>query len=151
MAWLASIPRRLESEQTALAPARWGDRSFLAAVLGAPAYPLRVWLVARRAWRPLWVVRAGPERIGLAGLYDLRVGVEARLTVVLDDAYRGAGHGTRVFRLLCQALAERAVVRRLLAEVAPDNAPCLAALRSAGFEEVDRRRGHVLLARELGG
>lgn len=156
MVRLAAIPRRLSARGTALAPVRWRDLGFVGAAPGLlpagrrlPPRSFGTWLAVRCTLRPAWVVWAGPERIGVAGLYGLRPGTEAYLSLWLDPTHRGRGHGTRAFRLLCEALGTRAAVRRVLAEVATDNAACLGALRRAGFEPVGRAGGRRVLVREL--
>jgi acetyltransferase len=76
---------------------------------------------------------------------------EAELAITIADSWHGLGLGTVMLRRLCER-AREVRVRRLRAEMMPDNEGMLRLLRSAGMvdetQEDGRVVGHLELARE---
>jgi acetyltransferase len=74
---------------------------------------------------------------------------EAELAVTVADSWHGRGLGTVLLRRLCER-AREVGVRRLRAEMMPENEAILRLLRSAGMtdetEEDGRVVGHLVLA-----
>jgi GNAT superfamily N-acetyltransferase len=100
------------------------------------------------------------RHVGLAGLIDAAEGpvpvataryvrVEddapdsAEMAFVVLDAYQGKGIGRHMFRHLA-GIARRRNIRRLVADVLPDNYPMLEVLRRSGYAVRQIRRGDVL-------
>jgi len=81
-----------------------------------------------------------------------RAGEEAEISVVLAPSRRGAGLGTRMIAEATELqLASRPELRRVVAEVGPENERSLAAFQRAGYRplEDEPRGGGTLLAHSV--
>lgn len=111
----------------------WSEASFWAELA---ARPRRDYVVLQE--RP--ADGGDPAVIGYAGL-DLAGEVADVMTIAVDPARRGRGHGQVLLRHLLERAAD-AGASRVLLEVRADNEPALALYARHGFAEVHRRRGY---------
>jgi hypothetical protein len=113
------------------------------------------------AWPPLWqsmrtalpiayCVEFAGKPVGLAGLYDLRVGESAGMSLmILDRMHRRKGYGRRVFTLLTQNLRRQRLVKKVFVEVETDNEDSLSFWRGLGFTQETCLQNSVRLSLSL--
>ncbi|MBT0955886.1 ribosomal protein S18-alanine N-acetyltransferase [Alphaproteobacteria bacterium KMM 3653] len=69
------------------------------------------------------------------------------LTIAIDPAHQGRGHGTALLRALLETLQDRGAATCFL-EVSAENAPALALYAQNGFAQTGRRSGYYHTASE---
>lgn len=140
---------------------RWQDLPGVLAIEDA-AFPDDAWSPAsfwgELAGRPRrdYVVLEDGSLIGYAGL-DLAGETADVMTIAVDPARRGEGHGVRLLNALLER-AEAAGATQVLLEVRADNEAAIGLYARAGFTELSRRRGYyhpgpvdaLILRREVG-
>lgn len=142
------------TDRPTLRPMRWWDLDAVAA-LEREAFPDTAWSVetfwAELAGVPVtrsYLVAVDDGRdtdgacvlVGYAGISISGADADVQ-TVVVRPAWRGRGVATALVEALTQHAAERGV-RRLLLEVAADNAPARRLYSQLGFTDVGVRRAY---------
>ncbi len=151
------LPAVMVDGDVRLRLARVLDAPFLTAGLGGgvllqasglepplPLSRLSLWWWMRQRFDLIYCLERGEEKLGLAGIYDLRPGLSAEVALVIfDGRRRRRGYGSRAFRLLAENLKGRSVVRRLFVRVRMDNRAGLSFWRALGFSEAGARDGII--------
>ncbi len=152
------IPRTMADGGLRLRPVRIFDASFITEGFleeGISPYrnirPLPLWLSlwwwTRKTFLPAYCIEYDTERIGFMGLYNLRPGESAWLSLVIFvKEMRRHGYGRRAFHLLLQSLKRYSVVKRLYVEVRGDNRGALSFWRRMGFAEIKSQGGIVTMS-----
>ena len=96
-----------------------------------------------RADRRLYVGLLDGEPCGFARL-DLEEGGEAEISVAVAPKLRERGVGRSLIRAAAAAAFD-AEIRRVRAEIKPDNAASLRAFESVGFEREESRNGMIVM------
>lgn len=96
--------------------------------------------LAARPRRDYVVAEVGDQLLGYAGL-DLAGENADVMTIAVDPAGRGQGHGVTLLRELLERAA-RSGATQVMLEVRADNAPAIGLYERHGFVEVHRRRGY---------
>lgn len=109
---------------------------------GGGRNPTRSWLSLYRSLRTAlpvaYCIVCGGKTVGLAGLYDIRAGESAGMSLeIFDGNYRRKGYGRRTFALLTGNLERQRLVGRVFVEVKEDNQASLSFWMALGFT-----RGH---------
>jgi len=101
------------------------------------------------AWRRAWIAREGVDIVGsvdLAGPPIRAVSHRCRLAMGLEAAWRGKGVGRRLLDAALEFARATSGIDHVDLATFGDNAAALALYRSAGFEEIGRRRDAFRLA-----
>jgi RimJ/RimL family protein N-acetyltransferase len=88
--------------------------------------------------------------IGFLGIYNMQLGRELWVSLVLFDAKdRGRGYGSRALELLLSSLQGDQIVKRVCGEVLPNNTDSLRLLKRLGFDVFAREHDRLLLRMQL--
>jgi len=155
------LPERFDTPRLAVRPVQERDLAALLAVNGdaqtVQFLPYAQWqaMADAQAWlqrmrtledggtarQYVIATRDGDEAIGTVLLFRLEAASQrAELGYVLGRAHWGRGLAREALQGVCAALFDAAMVRRLEAEVDPDNLASAALLRSLGFSHEGRLR-----------
>lgn len=159
----ARVPRHMEVDHVRLRTVRVFDGSFLcdglrdkdvlaATGLSEPRSSswLFVWWWIKKTFILAYCIECDSRRIGFIGLYDLRLGKSAEISLaIFDNDWRRHGHGTRAFSLLAQRLERGSIIERVLAQVRADNHSALSFCRRLGFVEIGILDGVVNMSMDL--
>lgn len=92
---------------------------------------------------------AGHRIIGLAGLYDMELGLKLRLSLaIFNPEDRGRGYGEKALRLLLSLLQENRAAEMVYAEILKSNVPSLRLCRKLGFDVKESFQNRLLLERD---
>lgn len=109
-----------------------------------------IWWSVRSALPIAYRIECAGKPVGLAGLYDLRVGESAGMSLmILDRMYRRKGYGRRVFTLLTQNLRRQRLVQKVFVEVETDNEDSLSFWMGLGFTQETCLQNRVRLSLSL--
>jgi RimJ/RimL family protein N-acetyltransferase len=156
------FPRSLRDDNLRLRPLRIADGRFIAAGLadeailracGMPSPPAASWFSliwwTRRTYPLAFCIELDGRRIGFLGLYRLRPGKSALMSLaIFDETCRNCGYGTRALELVVQHLRERRLVERLAVDVMQES-PALNFWMKAGFREASAAGGVLTMTRDL--
>ena len=108
------------------------------------------WWWIKKTYTSSFCIELASRPIGFIGLYDMRLGKSAGITLVIfDSAFRRHGYGTRAFKLLLQNLQRHSVAKKIFVEVRRDNHIALSFWRSLGFAEVSSLEGIINMSLDL--
>jgi RimJ/RimL family protein N-acetyltransferase len=97
-------------------------------------------------------IECGSKRIGFIGLYDLRLGESAEMTLVIfDKNIRRHGYGSRVFRIFTQNLKKISLLKRIMVRVKTDNSISTSFWQKLGFRELHVADGIKTMFIDLNG
>jgi RimJ/RimL family protein N-acetyltransferase len=158
------FPQYLHDNSLRLRPLRFGDGRFMAAGLtddiivcacGRSKPPAASWVSlmwwVRKTYPLAFCVELHARRIGFLGLYHLRPGKSAALSLaIFDEACRNRGYGTRVLKLFMQHLQQRSRLQRLAVDVRQDNQAALSFWKKSGFSETCTAEGVLTMIRVCG-
>lgn len=100
-----------------------------------------LWWSLRSIFPLIYCVKCGRKRAGLIGLYDLKIGESASMSLIISDRdLRRKGYGGRAFRLLRQSLEKHRFIETIFVEVETDNHGSLSFWQKLGFA-IDRSIG----------
>jgi RimJ/RimL family protein N-acetyltransferase len=108
------------------------------------------WWFVRKTYSFAYCIVTGANPIGFIGLYDLKPGRSAEMSLaVTDHAFRRSGFGSRAFRLLRENLVRRSVIEMLRVEIQHENHAALRFAEKMGFTRDLTRKETVRLALRL--
>lgn len=111
---------------------------------------LSIWWWTKRTFLPAYCIEYDSECIGFIGLYNLRLGESAGLSLVIFvKAMRRRGYGTRAFNLLVRNLKIYSVVKRIIVQVKGDNTAAISFWRKMGFVETGNHKGIIRMSLDL--
>ncbi len=156
------FPRSLRDSNLCLRPLRIADGRFIAAGLadeailqacGMPGPPAASWFSLiwwiRRTYPLAFCIELKARRIGFLGLYRLRPGKSALMSLaIFDETCRNCGYGTRALELIVQHLQKCRLVERLAVDVMQES-PALNFWMKAGFREASAVGGVLTLTRDI--
>lgn len=161
----AKIPRYMKDNDLRLRPLRIFDGPFIGeglrdeVVLKANGLssPISsswwaVWWWIKRTFVITYCIECDSRRIGFVGLYDLRLGELAEISIVIfDKNVRRVGYGSRAFTMLSQNLRKYSVVEKVVARVKTDNNISISFLQKLGFKEMNAADGITIMFIDLNG
>jgi ribosomal protein S18 acetylase RimI-like enzyme len=161
---IARLPRLIARGDLVLRPLRLRDGPFLSAMLkradilstcGVRRAPGVSWLSLYARLRSLfflsYCIEYSSERIGLAGVYDLRADGSVEMALaIFPEARRRMGLGTRAFRMLSSVLEEKRIVRSWIVSVRKDNSAALGFWTKLGFEESSQSKETIRMTLSAG-
>jgi RimJ/RimL family protein N-acetyltransferase len=161
----AKIPRYMKDDNLRLRPLRIFDGPFIGeglrdeVVLKANGLssPISsswwvVWWWIKRTFMITYCIECDSRRIGFVGLYDLRLGELAEISVVIfDKNVRRLGYGSKAFTMLSQNLRKCSVVEKVVARVKTDNNISISFLQKLGFKEMNAAHGITIMFIDLNG
>ena len=90
------------------------------------------------------------DRIGFLGLYRLRPGKSASLSLaIFDETCKDCGYGTKALNLLIRYLEQCRLLERLTVDVLPENPRGVNFRKKAGFRESSTSGGVLAMTRDL--
>jgi RimJ/RimL family protein N-acetyltransferase len=108
-----------------------------------------VWWI-KRTYPLAYCIELDAHRIGFVGLYRLRPGKSASLSLaIFDEAYRNRGYGTRTLGLFVQHLQKCRLVERLAVDVMQESSAASRFWEKAGFREASAVGGVITMTRDL--
>lgn len=90
----------------------------------------------------IFVLEIGPDRIGWFSIKKLEKPEEGEFGIMIDETYRGKGHGQQAMRLL-EREAKKFGIEKLKLQVLKDNLSAVAVYEKLGYEKT-----HELIAME---
>jgi RimJ/RimL family protein N-acetyltransferase len=161
----AKIPRYMKDDNLRLRPLRIFDGPFIGeglrdeVVLKANGLssPISsswwvVWWWIKRTFMITYCIECDSRRIGFVGLYDLRLGELAEISIVIfDKNVRRLGYGSKAFTMLSQNLRKYSVVEKVVARVKTDNNISISFLQKLGFKEMNAAHGITIMFIDLNG
>jgi len=99
-----------------------------------------------RMFKWLYIIKKDGTSRGIIGAYSWEPGESAVLTMVIwNRKERGRGTGTMAVNLIVRELTERELCRDFFVEVKDTNERGLRFWKRAGFLEIDRMEGTVIM------
>jgi RimJ/RimL family protein N-acetyltransferase len=155
------FPQYLHDNSLRLRPLRFADGRFMAAGLtddtivracGMSKPPVASWVSllwwVRKTYPLAFCVELHAHRIGFLGLYNLRPGKSAELSLaIFDEACRNHGYGTRVLKLFLQHLQQCSRLQHVAVDVRQDNQAALSFWKKSGFSEACTADGVLTMIR----
>jgi len=157
------MPRFLQDGELRLRPVRWWNALFLSRIRSGTTLPERRELPGLGSWLSYWwwmkktfsfsyCIELGVEPIGFVGIYDLTSAETVEMALVIfDERHRRFGHGSRVFRIVAQAVKKQRIANRILVRVESRNSGSIAFWQRNGFGEVADSGGIKLMSVDLSG
>jgi RimJ/RimL family protein N-acetyltransferase len=109
-----------------------------------------VWWWLKKTYELLYCAEVESRCVGFVGLYDLKPGDSAEVTLVIFDAgMRRRGYGSRAFTLVAAALRADAFIKRCIVRVKTDNHPSLCFWTKIGFEVLHITKGIKTMTKDL--
>ncbi len=113
---------------------------------------LSVWWWAKKTFKIIYCIECDSKRIGFIGLYDLRLGKSAEMTLVIfDKNIRRHGYGSRAFRIFTQNLKKNSIIERIMIRVKTDNSISASFWQKLGFRELLAANGIKTMFIDLNG
>jgi RimJ/RimL family protein N-acetyltransferase len=113
---------------------------------------LSVWWWIKKTFKIVYCIECGSGRIGFIGLYDLKLGKSAEMTLVIfDKNIRRHGYGTMAFRIFTQNLRKNSIVEMIIVKVKTDNSISASFWHKLGFKELDVANGIKTMFMDLNG
>ena len=157
------FPRALRHSNLCLRPLRFTDGRFVAAGLAdaailracgmsappsASRFSLMWWV--RRTYPLAYCIELDDHRIGFLGLYRLRPGKSASLSLaIFDETCRNRGYGTRALELFVHYLQKCRLVERLAVDVMQENPAASSFWEKTGFREASVVGGVLTMTRDI--
>jgi len=111
-----------------------------------------VWWWIKKTFEPAYCVEFDSKRIGFIGLYDLKLGKSAEMTLVIyEKNCRRMGYGTRTFHILAQALRRYNLIEKIVVKVREDNHASISFWTGLGFEDVHSLGGIRVMSLDIKG
>ena len=157
------IPRHIEYAQIGLRRLRFSDIPFLCDGLRdkeilatnglskqIPLSWLSFWWWIKKTFTLIYCIKCDSKRIGFIGLYNLKLGKSAEMTlVILDKNMRRLGYGSKAFNIFAQNLQRHSVIEKILIKVKTDNHSALSFWRKVGFLEINTFDGLTTMSMDL--
>lgn len=106
-----------------------------------------LWWTMRKTFPLAYCIECDSKRTGFIGLYDIIPGESGRMSLVIfERTLRRKGYGCRSASLFMDMLKERRFVRKIFAEVDPDNHGSLAFWRKIGFGDEPGIQGRTVMS-----
>ena len=97
-------------------------------------------------------IKLGVERIGFVGIYELTSGETVEMALVIfDERYRRLGYGSRVFRIVAQAVKKHRIADTIVVRVESGNSGSTAFWQRNGLREVADSGGIKVMCINLSG
>jgi RimJ/RimL family protein N-acetyltransferase len=157
------MPRFLQDGELRLRPVRFWDGLFLSKIRSGTILPDRQELPAFGSWLSNWWwlkktfsfsyrIELGVERIGFVGIYDLTSAETVEMALVIfDERHRRFGYGSRVFRIVAQAVKKHRIADRILVRIESGNRGSTAFWQRNGLREVSYSGGIRVMTIKLSG
>jgi len=111
---------------------------------------LFVWWWIKKTFVLVYCIENDSRRIGFVGLYSLRLGKSAEISIVIfDKSARRLGYGSRSCNILLQNLKKYSIVEKIIARVKTDNKISLSFLQKLGFVEISNFDGIINMSMDL--
>jgi RimJ/RimL family protein N-acetyltransferase len=145
------IPRHIEYAQIGLRQLRFSDIPFLCDRLrGKEIFAtnglskqislswLSVWWWIRKTFTLIYCIKCDSKRIGFIGLYNLKLGESAEMTLVIfDKDMRRLGYGSKVFTAFTNYLKDHYIVKKIVVRIKTDNLVSISFWQKLGFRELN--------------
>ena len=129
------IPRYIEYAQIGLRQLRFSDIPFLCdglrdkEILATNGLSkqifsswLSVWWWVKKTFTLIYCIKCDSKRIGFIGLYNLKLGKSAEMTLVIFDRdMRRVGYGSKAFNIFAQNLKKHSIAEKIIVKVRIDN------------------------------
>jgi RimJ/RimL family protein N-acetyltransferase len=113
---------------------------------------LSVWWWAKKTFKIIYCIECDLKRIGFIGIYGLRLGESAEMTLVIfDNNIRRHGYGSRAFRIFTQNLKKISLLERIIVRVKTDNSISISFWQKLGFRELHAANGIKTMFIDLNG
>lgn len=153
------IPGYLDDGFVRLRPLRVFDGPFMTELLkdndilsasgvSRPVFRSRFmfWWWLKKTYVLLYCIEVDSTCIGFIGLYDLKLGESATVTLMIcDKRSRRLGYGTKAFTLFMQNLQRYPLIKKMIVMVKTDNHASLSFWTKLGFEKLCRQNGLWLM------
>jgi RimJ/RimL family protein N-acetyltransferase len=161
IAMIRFMPRFLQDGELRLRPMRFWDGLFLSKIRSGATLQngqelqvfglwLSNWWRLKKTFSFSYRIELGAEQIGFVGIYDLIPGETGEVALVIfDERHRRFGYGSRVFRIVAQALKKHRIVDRITVRVESGNSGSIAFWQKNGFREVAESGGIKVMSRNL--
>jgi len=161
----ARIPGYLKDDRVSLRLVRIFDSPFIRDILtdrdilksGGLSKPISeswffVWWWIKKTFEPAYCIKFDSKRIGFIGLYNLKPGKSAEMTLVISgENSRRMGYGTRTFHILAQALSRYNLTEKIVVKVRKDNHASISFWKRLGFEDMHSFSGIKVMSLDLKG
>lgn len=145
------IPRYMKDDNFRLRPLRIFDGPFISnglrdeVILKANGLnkPINsswffIWWWIRKTFMLAYCIECDSKRIGFIGLYNLRLGKSAEMTLVIfDKNNRRLGYGSRAFNILARNIKRNFLVETIIVKVKTDNHISASFWQKLGFKELN--------------
>ena len=97
-----------------------------------------MWWWIRKTFVLAYCIELASEPIGFIGLYNLKPGESAEISLVIfDKTFRRHGYGARAFNLIAQSMHRHSVIEKIFIKVKTDNHDALLFWRKLGFLKIN--------------
>ena len=99
---------------------------------------------------PSYFIESDSRRIGFIGLYYLRPGKSAEMTLMIfDNNNRRMGYGTKAFTIFIYTLKRYSLIEEIIVKVKTGNHASISFWTKLGFEELYSLNGIKVMSMDL--
>jgi len=149
----ARIPRHIEDGHIGLRQLRFSDVSFLCDGLRGKEILannglsktissswLSVWWWIKKTFTLIYCIKCDSKRIGFIGLYNLKLGKSAEMTLVIfEKNFRRLGYGTTAFTIFAKYLKGHSIAENIIVRIKTSNTVSISFWQKLGFKEISRK------------
>lgn len=111
---------------------------------------LSVWWWIKKTFTLIYCIKCDSKRIGFIGLYNLKLGQSAEMTLVIfDKDKRRKGNGTKAFHIFTQNLKRCDMIEKITVKVKEDNYASIAFWTGLGFKDMHSLNGMRVMSIDL--
>lgn len=99
----------------------------------------------KRVFPLAYAIEKESRVVGFIGLYDIRAGRSAEMSLWIEEGERRRGTGTKAADLLSGASGSAGLVRELIVKIDPDNNASSSFWRQCGFRRVSSNGRYLVM------
>lgn len=111
---------------------------------------LRCWFLLRRIFPLIYAIEKGSRVVGFTGLYDIRAGRSAEMSLWIKEGERRRGTGTEAASMLIGASGSSGLVRELIVKIDPDNDASSSFWQKLGFSLISSNSCYRVMKKAIG-
>jgi len=155
------MPGTIGKSEIVLRPLKLKDRFLLSQLAGVDNHfrhfrtlkrwnRFRCWFLLKRVFPLAYTIEKGSCAIGFTGLYDIRAGRSAEMSLWIKEGERRRGTGTKAADLLISASGSSGLVRELIVKIDPDNNASSSFWQKLGFSRISSNSYYLVMKKTIG-
>jgi len=110
----------------------------------------KCWFLLKRVFPLVYTIEKGACVIGFTGLYDIRAGRSAAMSLWIEEGEQRRGSGTKAADLLISASGSSGLIRELIVKIDPDNNASSLFWQKLGFSRISSNSYYLVMKKTIG-